>query len=146
LPGFIARRKENFHHLKTALAGLEESLMLPEATAHSDPAWFGFPIGVREDAPLRREDLIRVLDANKIGTRLLFGGNLLRQPAYQDCEYRVAGELRNTDFVMNNVFWVGVYPGLTRLMLDFVAKTITEFIAQAKARRGEKQPTLAQLG
>jgi len=146
LPGFIARRKENFQHLKTALAGLEESLILPEATAHSDPAWFGFPIGVREDAPFRREDLIRALDANKIGTRLLFGGNLLRQPAYQDCEYRVAGELRNTDFVMNNVFWVGVYPGLTRLMLDFVAKTITEFIAQAKARRGEKQPTLAQLG
>jgi len=81
---FIARRKENFHHLKTALAGLEESLILPEATAHSDPAWFGFPIGVREDAPFRREDLIRALDANKIGTRLLFGGNLLRQPAYQD--------------------------------------------------------------
>jgi CDP-6-deoxy-D-xylo-4-hexulose-3-dehydrase len=145
LPGFIARRKENFHHLKTALAGLEEFLILPEATAHSDPAWFGFPIGVREDAPFRREDLIRLLEANKIGTRLLFGGNLLRQPAYQDCEYRVAGELRNTDFVMNNVFWVGVYPGLTRLMLDFVAKKITEFIAQAKVRRGEKHPALAQL-
>jgi len=146
LPEFIARRKENFHHLKTALAGLEEWIILPEATAHSDPSWFGFPVGVRGDAPFRREDLIRALDANKIGTRLLFGGNLLRQPAYQDCEYRVAGELRNTDFVMNNVFWVGVYPGLTSPMLDFVAKTITEFIAQAKARRGEKQPTLAQLG
>ena len=146
LPEFIARRKANFHHLKTALAALEEYLILPEATAHSDPSWFGFPIGVREDAPFRREDLIRALEANKIGTRLLFGGNLLRQPAYQDCEYRVAGELRNTDFVMNNVFWVGVYPGLTSPMLDFVAKTITEFIVQAKARRGEKQPTLAQLG
>jgi CDP-6-deoxy-D-xylo-4-hexulose-3-dehydrase len=146
LPEFIARRRANFHHLKTALAGLEEYLILPEATAHSDPSWFGFPIGVREDASFRREDLICALDANKIGTRLLFGGNLLRQPAYQDCEYRVAGELRNTDFVMNSVFWVGVYPGLTPPMLDFVAKTITEFIAQAKARRGEKQPTLAQLG
>ena len=146
LPEFIARRKANFHHLKTSLAGLEEYLILPEATAHSDPSWFGFPIGVREDAPFRREDLIRALDANKIGTRLLFGGNLLRQPAYQDCKYRVAGELRNTDFVMNNVFWVGVYPGLTPPMLDFVAKTITGFIAQSKARRGEKQPTVAQLG
>ena len=146
LPQFIARRKANFYQLKTALAGLEEYLILPEATAHSDPSWFGFPIGVREDAPFRREDLIRALEANKIGTRLLFGGNLLRQPAYQDCEYRVAGELRNTDFVMNNVFWVGVYPGLTPPMLDFVAKTITEFIAQSKARRGEKQTTLAQLG
>ncbi|HEY4763020.1 MAG TPA: lipopolysaccharide biosynthesis protein RfbH [Candidatus Sulfotelmatobacter sp.] len=146
LPEFIARRKANFHHLKSALAGLEEYLILPEATAHSDPSWFGFPIGVREDAPFRREDLTHALDANKIGTRLLFGGNLLRQPAYQDCTYRVAGELRNTDFVMNNVFWVGAYPGLTPPMLDFVAKTITGFIAQAKSRRGDKQPTLAQLG
>src|ERR1039457_2481293 len=146
LPEFIARRRANFHHLKTALAGLEEYLILPEATAHSDPSWFGFPIGVCEDAPFRREDLIRALDANKIATRLLFGGNLLRQPAYKDCAYRVAGDLRNTDFVMNNVFWVGVYPGLTAPMLDFVAKTITGFIAQSKARRGKKQPTLAQLG
>ena len=146
LPEFIARRKANFHHLKTALAGLEDSLILPEATEHSDPSWFGFPIGVRDEASFRREDLIRALEANKIGTRLLFAGNLLRQPAYQGCEYRVAGELRNTDFVMNNVFWVGVYPGLTPPMLDFVAKTIIEFVAQAKARRGEKQPTVAQLG
>jgi len=146
LPEFIARRKANFHHLKAALAGLEEYLILPEATAHSDPSWFGFPIGVREDAPFRREDLTHALDANKIGTRLLFGGNLLRQPAYQDCTYRVAGEMRNTDFVMNNVFWVGTYPGITPPMLDFVAKTITGFIAQAKSRPGDKQPTLAQLG
>ena len=146
LPEFIACRKKNFHHLKRALAGLEQYLILREATAHSDPSWFGFPIGVREDAPFRREDLIRALDANKIATRLLFGGNLLRQPAYQDCTYRVAGEMRNTDFVMNNVFWVGAYPGLTPPMLDFVAKTITGFIAQAKSRPGDKQPTLAQLG
>jgi CDP-6-deoxy-D-xylo-4-hexulose-3-dehydrase len=89
---------------------VEQYLILPEATPNSDPSWFGFPIAVREDAPFRREDLIRALDASKIGTRLLFGGNLLRQPAYQDCQYRVVGNLRNTDFVMNNVFWVGVYP------------------------------------
>jgi CDP-6-deoxy-D-xylo-4-hexulose-3-dehydrase len=146
LPEFIARRRANFHHLKTALGGLKEYLILPEATEHADPSWFGFPIGVREDAPFRREDLIRALDANKIATRLLFGGNLLRQPAYRDCEYRVAGELPNTDFVMNNVFWVGVYPGLTPPMLDFVAKTITAFIAQSKDRRAKRQPTLAQLG
>ena len=144
LPEFIASRKGNFHHLKTALAGLEEYLILPEATPHSDPSWFGFPMGVREGAPFRRVDLIRVLDANRIGTRLLFGGNLVRQPAYQDCEYRVAGELHNTDFVMNNVFWVGVYPGLTAPMLDFVAATIKGFIVQSKARRGETEPTLAQ--
>jgi CDP-4-dehydro-6-deoxyglucose reductase, E1 len=100
---------------------------------------------VREDAPFRREDLIRALDASKIGTRLLFGGNLLRQPAYQDCQYRVVGNLRNTDFVMNNVFWVGVYPGLTQPMLDFVAATIAGFIAQSKARWEKKQPTRAPL-
>ena len=144
LPEFIARRKANFRRLRTALAGLEDYLILPEATPQSDPSWFGFPIGVREDAPFRREDLIRTLDANKIGTRLLFGGNLLRQPAYQDCLYRVTGELRNTDFVMNNVFWVGVYPGLTATMLDFVAATIAGFIAKSTARCGETQPTLAE--
>ena len=146
VPEFIARRKANFDHLKSALAGLEEYLILPQATAHSDPSWFGFPIGVREDAPFRREDLTRELEASKIGTRLLFGGNLLRQPAYQDCTYRVAGELRNTDFVMSNVFWVGIYPGLRAPMLDFVAKTISGFVAQCKARRGTKQATVAQLG
>jgi CDP-6-deoxy-D-xylo-4-hexulose-3-dehydrase len=145
LPEFIARRKANFHHLRAALAGLEEYLILPQATPDSDPSWFGFAIGVREDAPFRREDLIRALEANKIGTRLLFGGNLLRQPAYQDCVYRVVGELHNTDFVMNSVFWLGVYPGLRTSMLDFMAATISEFVAQSKARRGEKQPTLAPL-
>jgi CDP-6-deoxy-D-xylo-4-hexulose-3-dehydrase len=145
LPEFIARRKANFHHLKAALAGLEEYLILPQATPDSDPSWFGFAIGVREEAPFRREDLIRALEANKIGTRLLFGGNLLRQPAYQDCVYRVVGELHNTDFVMNSVFWLGVYPGLRTSMLDFMAATISEFVAQSKARRGEKQPTLAPL-
>jgi len=147
LPDFIARRKANFHSLKSALIGLEEYLILPEATPHSDPSWFGFAIGVRKDAPFRREDLIRALEANKIGTRLLFGGNLLRQPAYQDCQYRVAGEMRNTDFVMNNVFWVGVYPGLTPPMLDFVAATIAGFVVQSKAtRRKKERPTLAHLG
>jgi CDP-6-deoxy-D-xylo-4-hexulose-3-dehydrase len=124
---------------------VEQYLILPEATPNSDPSWFGFPIAVREDAPFRREDLIRALDASKIGTRLLFGGNLLRQPAYQDCQYRVVGNLRNTDFVMNNVFWVGVYPGLTQPMLDFVVATIAGLIAQFKAQWEKKQPTLAPL-
>jgi CDP-4-dehydro-6-deoxyglucose reductase, E1 len=145
LPEFIARRKANFQYLRTALAGVEEYLILPKATAHSDPSWFGFPIAVREDAPFRREDIVRALEANKIGTRLLFGGNLLRQPAYQDCQYRVVGSLPNTDFVMNNVFWVGVYPGLTQPMLDFVAATITGFIDRSKSRRGETQPDIVQL-
>lgn len=134
LPEFIARRKENFRYLKAALADLEEFLILPEATPHSDPSWFGFPIAVREHAPFRRESLIRALEEKKIGTRLLFGGNLVRQPAYGDCHFRIAAELNNSDFVMNNVFWVGVYPGLTREMLDFVADTMRTFIAQCKSQ------------
>jgi CDP-6-deoxy-D-xylo-4-hexulose-3-dehydrase len=129
LPGFIERRKENFRYLHAALKPFEETLMLPVATPGSDPAWFGFPIGVRKNAPFRRDDLVRALDAKKIATRLLFGGNLLRQPAYKDCEYRVVGELANTDFVMSNVFWIGVYPGLTESMLSFMADTISSFVA-----------------
>jgi CDP-4-dehydro-6-deoxyglucose reductase, E1 len=144
LPDFIARRKQNFRYLEAALAGLEDYLILPKATPHSDPSWFGYPIGVRSDAPFRREDLVRALESNKIATRLLFGGNLVRQPAYQGCQYRIATDLSNSDFVMNNVFWVGVYPGLTAPMLDFVAATIRGFAARFHTGRGEAQPTLAQ--
>lgn len=131
LPHFIERRKENFRRLHAALQPLEEFFLLPEATTGADPSWFGFPVGVRESAPFTREDLIRALDAQKIGTRLLFGGNLLRQPAYQGCECRAIGRLPNTDFVMNNVFWLGVYPGLTAPMLDFVADVITRFATRS---------------
>jgi CDP-6-deoxy-D-xylo-4-hexulose-3-dehydrase len=132
LPHFIERRKENFEYLKAALKPLEEFLILPEATEHSDPSWFGFPIGVKTSAPFKRDQLTRALEAEKIGTRLLFAGNLLRQPAYQGLEHRVVGELTNTDFVMNQVFWIGVFPGLTQPMLDFIVKTATEFVAKAK--------------
>jgi CDP-6-deoxy-D-xylo-4-hexulose-3-dehydrase len=120
-------------------------LILPAATPGSDPAWFGFPIGVRQDAPFRRDELTRALEAKKIATRLLFGGNLLRQPAYEGCSYRAIGELRNTDFAMNNVFWIGVYPGLTRPMLDFVARTIGEFVnhARVRVRHGSDSGTAA---
>jgi len=133
LPHFIARRKENFGYLKAALKPLEEFLILPEATEHSDPSWFGFPIGVKKDAPFTRDQLTKALEAQKIGTRLLFAGNLTRQPAYEGCEFRVVGELANTDFVMNQVFWIGVYPGLTKEMLDFVVKTATDFVGAAKS-------------
>jgi CDP-6-deoxy-D-xylo-4-hexulose-3-dehydrase len=135
LPHFIERRKENFAYLKQALQPLEEFLILPEATEHADPSWFGFPIGVKTDAPFTRNQLTRALEAQKIGTRLLFAGNLLRQPAYEGYEYRVVGELANTDFVMNQVFWIGVYPGLTEPMLDFIAKTASEFVNQAPTLR-----------
>jgi len=133
LPEFIAKRKANFTYLKNALQPLEEFLMLPEATKNSDPSWFGFPIGVKADAPFSRDQLTAALEAQKIGTRLLFAGNLTRQPAYEGWEYRVAGELTNTDYVMNNVFWIGVFPGLTDAMLDFIAKTMMEFVAKVKS-------------
>jgi CDP-6-deoxy-D-xylo-4-hexulose-3-dehydrase len=129
---FIARRRENFAYLKAALKGLEDVLILPEATKDSDPSWFGFPIGVKTDAPFTRDQMTRALEAQKIGTRLLFAGNLLRQPAYEGYEYRVVGDLTNTDFVMNQVFWIGVFPGLTKEMLDFMAKTMVEFVGAAK--------------
>jgi CDP-6-deoxy-D-xylo-4-hexulose-3-dehydrase len=132
LPRFIERRKENFSYLKAALAPFEDVLQLPVAGENSDPSWFGFPIGVKAGAPFTRDQLTRVLDQQKIGTRLVFAGNLLRQPAYEGWEYRVVGELTNTDYVMNNVFWIGVFPGLSTKMLDFIVKTIGDFVDQAK--------------
>src|SRR5271170_5945960 len=134
LPEFIERRKENFAYLKKLLQPMEEHLTLPVPGENSDPSWFGFPIGVKEDAYFSRNQLTQHLELNKIGTRLLFAGNLLRQPAYEGYEYRVVGDLKNTDYVMNQVFWVGVYPGLTTEMLDCVAKVMMEFVASATER------------
>jgi CDP-6-deoxy-D-xylo-4-hexulose-3-dehydrase len=132
LPGFIAARRKNFQHLYDSLKPLEDVLLLPESTPDAEPSWFGFPIGVREDAPFRRGALIRELESRHIGTRLLFGGNLTRQPAYKDTEFRVVGDLKNTDFVMNNVFWIGLYPGLTEEMLNYTADTIVAFARKDK--------------
>src|SRR5271155_2549198 len=134
LPYFIERRKENFAYLKKLLQPMEEHLTLPVPGENSDPSWFGFPIGVKEDAYFSRNQLTQHLDLNKIGTRLLFAGNLLRQPAYEGYEYRVVGDLKNTDFVMSQVFWIGVYPGLSTEMLDCVAKVMMEFVASATER------------
>jgi CDP-4-dehydro-6-deoxyglucose reductase, E1 len=132
LPYFIERRRENFKYLRAALEPLSDVLMLPVAGEDSDPSWFGFPIGVRTDAGFTRDQMTRALEAQKIGTRLVFAGNLLRQPAYEGIECRVVGEMVNTDFVMNNAFWIGVYPGLTTEMLDFVAKTMVDFVGAVK--------------
>jgi CDP-6-deoxy-D-xylo-4-hexulose-3-dehydrase len=125
---FIEARRANFDYLKSALAGLEEFLLLPEPTPSSQPSWFGFPIALREGLPFTREDLIRHLNGRKIGARLLFGGNLLRQPAYADIACRQIGPLPMTDFAMRQVFWLGVYPGLTRPMLDYAAGEIRAFL------------------
>ncbi|HEX4322238.1 MAG TPA: lipopolysaccharide biosynthesis protein RfbH [Acidobacteriaceae bacterium] len=130
LPQFIAARKANFAYLASKLGGTEAALMLPEATPGSDPSWFGFPIGVKEDAGFTRDQLVQELESKKIATRLLFAGNLLRQPAYAEATYRIAGDLENSDFVMKNVFWIGVYPGLNEPMLDYMAETIHAFLSR----------------
>ncbi len=132
LPFFIERRKENFAYLKQALQPLSDWLQLPVAGENADPSWFGFPIGIKDGAPFTRDQMTRHLDSKKIGTRLIFAGNLLRQPAYEGWEHRVVGDLTNTDYVMNSVFWVGVYPGLTPPMLDYIAETMTEFAKVAQ--------------
>ena len=123
-PSFIEKRKANFAYLKSQLTPLSEFLILPEATANSDPSWFGFPITLRENAPITRLDLLKCLDSKKIGTRLLFAGNLIRQPYMMGRNYRVSGELTNTEIVMNQTFWVGVQPALTEDMLDHTVASI----------------------
>lgn len=131
LDGFIGKRRANFTRLMERFSALQEFFILPEATPSSEPSWFGFPIFVRERAPFTRDELVRHLNAQKIGTRLLFGGNLLRQPAYRNIRHRVIGNLKRSDDVMNRVFWIGVYPGLTPPMLDYVAEVITAFCMKA---------------
>lgn len=123
---FIAARRSNFSYLYDNLQNMQDILILPQDTPNSEPSWFGFPIAVRTDAPFTRNQIVRFLNDRKIGTRLLFGGNLVRQPAYRNTTYRVASSLNNTDFVMNQVFWLGVYPGLTHSMLDYVIEALHE--------------------
>src|SRR5260370_37452568 len=122
LPAFIEARKRNFAYLMAGLKDVEEHFVLPEATPNSDPSWFGLPLLVRERAPFSRNALIEFLNGGKIGIHQLFGGNLARQPAYADLNYRVVVDLRTSDRVMNQAFWIGVYPGLTQAMLDYVWK------------------------
>jgi CDP-4-dehydro-6-deoxyglucose reductase, E1 len=129
LDGFLAARRQNFARLREGLRELEEFFILPEATEGADPAWFGFPIAVRPDAPFSRNQVTSFLEQRKIATRLLFGGNLTRQPAYQGQNFRTIGNLRNTDFVMDRVFWIGLYPGLTAAMLDYTVETFRSLCA-----------------
>lgn len=127
LDEFVAARKANFAYLKERLKSCEEYLLLPEATPHSEPSWFGFPITLKPAAGINRVALLQYLDQHKIGTRLLFAGNLTRQPYMIGRNFRVAGELTNTDTVMNDTFWIGVYPGLSKEMLDFVIAKLEAF-------------------
>jgi CDP-6-deoxy-D-xylo-4-hexulose-3-dehydrase len=124
LPQFIATRKRNYAMLRAGLQDLQEFFILPEATPNSDPSWFGFPLMVRPDAPFSRGEIVRFLEGRKIASRALFGGNLTRQPAYGEVQYRKVGDLPNSDLVMNQLFWIGVYPGLSREMLSYVIEIL----------------------
>jgi CDP-6-deoxy-D-xylo-4-hexulose-3-dehydrase len=116
----VAKRRANYQLLRKGLQDLEDIFMLPDATPKSDPSWFGFPLAVRREAPFSRSRVVSFLENRKIATRLLFGGNLLRQPAYREVKHRVVGPLANTDFIMGQAFWIGVHPGLTPEMIAYV--------------------------
>jgi CDP-6-deoxy-D-xylo-4-hexulose-3-dehydrase len=127
LPRFIDARNKNFSFLHEGLKAVS-GLIMPRATEHSEPSWFGFPITLEEGVAFTRNELVEFLDSRKIGTRLLFGGNLTRQPAYLNVDFRVIGDLKNTDIVTERTFWIGVYPGLTNEMLQYVVDSIAGFV------------------
>ena len=127
LDGFTAARKRNFGLLTQGLKSLEEFLILPRATPNSDPSWFGYPITLRESSPRSRHELLMYLDQHKIGTRLLFAGNVTCQPYFKGVEYRVSGGLEQTDIIMNQTFWIGLYPGLSEEMLAFTCEKMQQF-------------------
>ncbi len=127
LPDFIAQRRRNFTFFYDAFKKYGDYLLLPRWERKSDPSWFGFPILVKNDAPFSRNDIVTYLEGKKIATRMLFGGNLTKQPAYKNTKYRVAGRLDNTDEVMNRLFWIGVYPGIKKPQRDFIVRTFRNF-------------------
>jgi CDP-6-deoxy-D-xylo-4-hexulose-3-dehydrase len=133
LPGFVERRRHNFAGLAERLANLQDVFILPEATPGSNPSWFGFPITIRPDAPFNRQALLTHLDAHKIATRLIFGGNLCRQPYFAGRQYRVHGELTRSDEITERAFWLGVFPAITDPMLDYVAEVLSDFVATSRS-------------
>lgn len=133
LPRFIEARKRNFRLLYEGLKQYDEFLILPRATPGADPSWFGFPIAVPDATGFSRADLVGFLESRHIATRMLFGGNLVRQPAYAEVKFRQVGPLTITDFAMNNAFWVGVYPGLTSEMIEYIVECVQEFLRGAKS-------------
>jgi CDP-4-dehydro-6-deoxyglucose reductase, E1 len=132
LPEFIEKRNENFSYLKDKLRGLTDFIDLPEIEKKSTPSWFGFPITIRDNSGINREDLVKYLDQNKISTRLLFAGNLIMQPYFKNNKYRIAGGLDNTNIVMNKTLWLGIYPALGEAQLTFVAEKIHAFLKGAR--------------
>jgi CDP-6-deoxy-D-xylo-4-hexulose-3-dehydrase len=126
---FVARRKENHAILSEMFKEFEEHFILPVATENSEPSWFGFMLTVREGSPIDRNKFVEYLEQNKIGTRLFFGGNLLKQPAYYNLNYRKIDDLKNTDLLMNNSFWLGVWPGLNQVHYDYITNTVRKYIS-----------------
>ena len=126
---FVARRKENHAILSEMFKEFEEHFILPVATENSEPSWFGFMLTVREGSPIDRNKFVEYLEQNKIGTRLFFGGNLLKQPAYHNLNYRKIDDLKNTDLLMNNSFWLGVWPGLNQIHYDYIINTVRKYIS-----------------
>lgn len=133
LPQFIEKRKENFNRLYQGLNKYKGSLILPSKAEKADPSWFGFPLLVRKNARFSRDEIVKFLEDHKIATRMLFGGNLLKQPAYSDIEYRLLGSLENTDLVMNNLFWIGVYPGIDEEKIRYIISVFTDFFKNLEA-------------
>ena len=132
LDTFVKKRKENWAYLYENLKELEEFIILPKPTEFSDPSWFGFAVTVKDNSPISRNDLVIKLNESKIGTRLLFGGNLLRQPAFIGTPRRVVSDLKNSDIVMNNTFWIGVWPGLNELMLNYIVEVFYDLLGKEK--------------
>lgn len=130
LPGFIKKRKDNFAYLYEAFKKLDKYFILPEWSSKADSSWFGFLLTIKKEAGFSREELLKYLNDKKIGTRLLFAGNITKQPYFKNYKinYRIAGDLKNTDIIMNQTFWIGVYPGLNKAMLDYVIKSFEEFL------------------
>ena len=141
LDGFVEARSRNWAYLRARLAHLEELIVLPEATPNSEPSWFGFAVTIRPEVPVERTQVLAHLEAARIGTRLLFGSNLLRQPAYADIPHRVVGSLETADTISERSFWLGVWPGLTDDMLDFVADTLEQALLAAGTNVGLPRPS-----
>ena len=128
LPSFIRARKQNFDELYKFFKNYEQYFLLPKTEKNSQPCWFGFPLLAKKDAPFTRNEIVEYLEKNKIATRMLFGGNLTKQPAYENIKYRVSNSLKNTDLIMNNLFWIGVYPGINKEMIYYIKKCFKKFL------------------